>query len=155
LPRSVINLGACWGSRAANRVVRVEVGVVERGDDLLQRALLFQALGQPDVVVAHLGSGVGAKRLATMLDQLSEPPELLGVLVHVGLFGRELVAGQAGVAALTRLTWGQQAQDVGQHPVGTLVELKQVIQVAWVEFELVAVLSRRNSRSWVFCSVWA
>jgi hypothetical protein len=68
-----------------------------------------------------------------VIDEVDEAPELVFVLGKEGRVGGELVAGQARVAAFADLPRRQHAVAVGQHPVGALVELEQVVEVARVD----------------------
>jgi hypothetical protein len=79
------------------------------------------------------------KACFALLDQRSELCELLRVLGEVGAVGDELVAGQAGVAALARLAGRQHAEPIGKHAVGALVELERVVEVARVDLQFAGV----------------
>lgn len=84
-------------------------------------------------------SGAGRERGLPGFD------ERTGALVLVFQFGQErgvggeLVAGQAGVAFAAYLPGWEQAVAVGEHPVGALVELQQVVEVFGVEVEFAGV----------------
>src|SRR5581483_7597079 len=92
--------GAGGDARAADRLVGMpdQVGLLEHGDDLLERALFGQALLEPHVRAGHLLAGPGAERGLALLDQLAELLELLLVFGQIAGVGGELVAGQARVA---------------------------------------------------------
>ena len=127
------------GPRTAWSGCSASCGLLEHGDDLLQGALLGQALLEPHVRAGHLLAGPGAERGLALRDQLAELLQLLLVFGQVAGVGGELVAGQARVAAVAGLAGREHAQPVRQHPVGALAELDQREQVARVEFEVGAV----------------
>ena len=94
---------------------------------------------QPDVVLAHRHAGAGAEGLLPLADQVHGPVVLLAQLGEEAGVGGELVAGQAGVAPVAGLAGWQQAPSVGQDPVGPLVQLQHVVEVAGADLELAAV----------------
>lgn len=57
------------------------------------------------------------------------------MLGEVGGVGGEVVAGQAGVAALARMQPRQQADAVGEDAVGALVEPDQLVDITGIELE--------------------
>lgn len=105
----------------------------------MQGALFAAALLQADVLGAHRLAGAVVERLLTVLDEVDQAPELVFVLGQEGGVGGELVAGQTRVAAFADLPRGQHAVAVGQHPIGALIELEQVVEIARVDSELARV----------------
>ena len=139
LPRAIAQVGA--PRVPAPRTAWLSAcGSVTTAMILLQRLLFSAPLGEPDVLVGHLVAGsVASNACLRCVDELAEEVELLLVLGEVGAVGGELVAGQARVAAVADLPGREHAPAVGQHPVGALVELEQLVEVARVELELAAV----------------
>jgi hypothetical protein len=72
-------------------------------------------------------------------DQRPGPLQRLLVYLDEGAVGGEHAAGVAGVALVTGSGRWQQAEPVGQDPVGTAVQLEQVIHGGAVHRDLLPV----------------
>ncbi len=84
---------------------------------------------------SHLGPGALAVLGLAGLDEFLGAGQLGAQLAEVAGVGGEMIAGQAGVAAVAALGRGQQAHPVGQDPVGVPVQLHQLVDVGRVHLQ--------------------
>src|SRR5699024_8640951 len=87
----------------------------------------------PDVVLVHSGAVFGLERRLALFDESLGVGELAAQFGSVTGVGDELVAGEAGVAAVADLCWWQHAPPIGQDPVGSFVQLQDVVEIAGIE----------------------
>ena len=88
---------------------------------------------------SHLGSGALAVLGLTGLDEFPGGGQLGAQLGEMAGVGREMIAGQAGIPAVTALGRRQQADPVGQDPVGVAVQLHQLVDVGGIHLQRPAV----------------
>ena len=88
---------------------------------------------------SHLGSGALAVLGLTGLDEFPGGGQLGAQLGEVAGVCGEMIAGQAGVPAVAALRRRQQADPVGQDPVGVAVQLHQLVDVGGIHLQRPAV----------------
>ena len=87
------------------------------------------------MIGSHLGSGALAVLRLTGLDEFLGGSELGAQFFEVAGVGREMIAGQAGIPAVTALGRREQADPVGQDPVGVAVQLHQLVDIGGIHLQ--------------------